>query len=353
MHFLICSFYLFMHGHIAKIYKLPENNLLIYTSNTYFLIKLVQYKYPPYFLSTNDSIRGKILNKPGFAIFKEKLSLYHIISENNIYKLEKINKKQYKMTEITIDHNLYFYLNNIIPKNMELNNKIFNPTDKKYLSEYSMLKLDTKIFSLKEIIMFRSKRNNKIYRSIENKNIIFKILIVNSVERFRRLSKDTNKNAYNILSHIRYFLPINIQTIDIINFTEFINENDPDKILKVFYEKMNNFIIGNEINVNLSILLLEDEILKCNNIIQGTTYYNGACSINQGYSVLFINPNNSDEENGRVLAHEILHSLGAKHENIPGSIMNYLSDPDNNKITESTYNEIKATLGDKGCFKSI
>lgn len=106
---------------------------------------------------------------------------------------------------------------------------------------------------------------------------------------------------------------------------------------------------------NLIILLTEKED---NSNIEGLTFIGGACSTNDSYSIIRLKANDSLFYHGKVMAHEILHSLNATHDN---EEINKLMEKqgcttcmeDDRKISENTKKQIYEFIlnQDSSCFE--
>ncbi|KAM0676594.1 hypothetical protein BDAP_002803 [Binucleata daphniae] len=91
--------------------------------------------------------------------------------------------------------------------------------------------------------------------------------------------------------------------------------------------------------------------------IEGLTYKAGACSVNDGYSLIHLSPNDSVFYQAKVTAHEILHSLNASHKckDLMDSQGCTTCREDETKINECTINEVVQFIKDNRaeCFRQV
>lgn len=103
------------------------------------------------------------------------------------------------------------------------------------------------------------------------------------------------------------------------------------------------------------IVLLTDKEDSTN--IEGLTFIGGACSANDSYSVIRLKSSDSTFYHGKVMAHEILHSLNAKHDKDEKDMLMEQQGcttcmEDDRRISENTKKQIRDFIAsqDSTCF---
>lgn len=115
-------------------------------------------------------------------------------------------------------------------------------------------------------------------------------------------------------------------------------EDDLKEKLEYFIKEFNDIRENPMISSNLMILLLSSN----NDDVEGASYIGGTAFPGDGYSLVRMDVKDSYFYRGKVLAHEILHTIGGQHDSEEGYLMNEYLDQDGKevKVSNRTIHEV-------------
>lgn len=291
---------------VVKIFLLNENKRVIKIGKKLHENTILAFK-----------IAKEIIEKENFGEYKIELVLHGIlnidkedIKDWNIYDAlsyslthpgldaideYKIIEKYKKLKNNILDNN------KSVLKNIDDKNQGITPVDKRY--GIDMLVVNSKNVDPHILDDETEKKlrniglNEKKLEIKEEDNSRRLIGAYNLITKFRnKLNFDENEETKNDKPSKNYQSPESLE-----KYADFIGpiKNDPKNAGSLFATS------------NLIMLLTDKED---NNSIEGLTFIGGACSSSDCFSIVRFKKNDSLFYRGKIMAHEILHSLNATHD---------------------------------------
>ncbi|KAF9762996.1 Zinc metalloproteinase-disintegrin-like BfMP [Nosema granulosis] len=235
-------------------------------------------------------------------------------------------------------------------KGIENTNKGIENTNKENTFITGTIKENT---NKKNPIKTNTTMNNIINHTMLEKTAYVKIFFINDRDRVEDLQGDINFDTQEMFREasriIEGMFKIKLQFMGVLNIVDgtLFPEVYTSKIQKLEY--LSNFFEDRSLdkslqNSNLIVFLTSKDI----DDVEGLSFIGGSCSLRDGYSMINISQKDSSFYKGKVLAHEILHSLGAHHDDKSLSLMRESFNPVYREsevvISKETQEEVEAFL---------
>ncbi|KAF7684598.1 Zinc metalloproteinase-disintegrin-like [Astathelohania contejeani] len=195
--------------------------------------------------------------------------------------------------------------------------------------------------------------NNTINQIIKPKRKIpFKIIIINEFSWISKYGNESFDRSEQLIRHTQ-------QIFDILNFGDYQIE----LILQNIYNMAEDGIINRDEELRIQLDAFADwiEMIRQekgqdqlisnlvllfipkirNTDMEAASFIGGAAGENDGYGIIQIDDADEDNYHAKVIAHEILHSMGVEHDNDTGCLMEKSGIYGNDKIVLSEYTKIQ------------